>query len=107
MTNKIITAAICFAIITFTSCKKEDAAVSTSLSASSVDGLYTETSLTVQKPITHQIDANIGGYMEALPAHYSDHPTLNYPLIIYLHGQGSLGNGSQSSFIFSSARWYR
>ena len=58
--------------------------------------MYTETGLTVQTPITHNVNANIGGYLEALPAHYATILTKRYPLIIFLHGQGELGNGSIS-----------
>ncbi len=88
-----------FTIITLaTSCKKEDlASVSVSASAPGVDASYTETNFTKETLITKKIDANIGGYVECLPAHYADHPTLKFPLIIYLHGQGSLGDGSQTS----------
>ena len=84
------------AVILAASCKKEDL-TSIAANASSVDQSYTETSLPVQTAITRTIDANIGGYLEALPAHYASHPTQKFPLIIFLHGQGELGDGSQVS----------
>lgn len=96
MKTKILIVVAILITVLVISCKKEDL-TSVPVTASSFDASYTETDLTVQKPITHKIDANIGGYVEALPAHYSDHPTLKYPLIIYLHGSGSMGDGSQSS----------
>ncbi len=52
-----------------------------------------ETSLPVHTPVTHRISANVGGYYEALPARY-DSTRKKYPLILFLHGIGELGNGS-------------
>jgi predicted peptidase len=97
MKTKILIATAIVATVFFNSCTKENLTSATAINASSVEDSYTETGLTVQKPITHSVDANIGGYLEALPAHYNDHPKKHYPLIIFLHGQGQLGNGSQSS----------
>ncbi len=96
MKIELVTATIFFIVASATSCKKDDVA-SVPVSTYSVDGSYTETGLTKETLITKKIDANVGGYVECLPAHYADHPTLKYPLIIYLHGQGSCGDGSQSS----------
>lgn len=84
--------AVTFAI---QSCKKEDL-TSVPVNASSTDDDYIETGLTVQQPVTYNVDANIGGYLEALPAHYAQHSTKHYPLIIFLHGQGESGSGSTS-----------
>src|ERR1700684_3422082 len=84
------------AAVFLVSCKKESSDA-ISVSASSIGESYTETGLPVQKPVTYAVDANIGGYLEALPAHYTSHTTLRYPVIIFLHGQGEVGNGSQSS----------
>ena len=95
MKRKILIATAIFAVVLH-ACKKEDVTPVT-LNGSSVDGLYTETGSTIQTPVTYSVDANIGGYLEALPAHYINHPRLRYPLIIFLHGQGELGNGSQTS----------
>ncbi len=88
--------AIAISAVVFNSCKKDNV-TSPALSASDESSLYKETGLPVQTPITYAVDANIGGYLEALPAHYVNHPALKYPLIIFCHGQGELGNGSQSS----------
>jgi predicted peptidase len=92
----LIATAICAVVLS--SCKKENSTpLSSAVSASDVEDLYTETGLPVQKAITRTIDANIGGYLEALPKHYADHPKKKYPVIIFLHGQGEMGNGSWSS----------
>ena len=98
MKTKNLIATAIIAVVFFNSCKKENLApVTTVVTASNVDDFYTETDLTVQKAITYQIDANIGGYLEALPAHYADHPNKPYPIIFFLNGIGELGNGSQES----------
>lgn len=96
--------AIIFAVALFalalTSCNKEDSMttpLTTALAASDVSEMYTENALPVQTSITHYINANIGGYLEALPAHYNNHPKTRFPVIIFLNGSGSLGNGSKSS----------
>ena len=95
MRKQLVIATTIF-IVVFNSCKKEDL-TPVAVSTSSVDNMYTETSLPVQKAITYNVDANIGGYLEALPAHYADHTGMHYSLIIFLHGQGEIGDGSQSS----------
>ncbi len=48
-------------------------------------------------PVTTNIYSNVGGYMESLPNDYAANPTKKYPLIIFLHGSGELGNGSATS----------
>lgn len=94
--RKIFLATALAAVVVLASCKKE-ASTANALSASSVDEAYTETGIPVQKAITYNVNSNIGGYLEALPAHYVNHPGMRYPVIIFLHGQGESGNGSQSS----------
>ena len=48
---------------------------STAITASDESDMYTETLPMVQKPASRkQLMSNIGGYLEALPAHYADHP---------------------------------
>jgi predicted peptidase len=96
-TKNLIAIAIVVAVF-FNSCKKENlTSATTAITASNVDDFYTETGLTVQRAITYQIDANTGGYLEALPAHYANLLKKRYPLIIFLNGIGELGNGSQTS----------
>ena len=45
---------------------------------------------------TVAVNGNTGGFYEYLPAGYTDaaNNTKNYPLIIFIHGLGELGNGS-------------
>lgn len=52
-----------------------------------------ETQPPVQKPVSVDVNANIGGYMEALPSRY-DSTKARYPLLLFLHGVGELGNGT-------------
>src|SRR5688572_8299380 len=47
----------------------------------------------IQKAVAFNINSNIGGYYEAKPAKY-DSTTTRYPLLVFLHGQGELGNGT-------------
>lgn len=52
-----------------------------------------ETKPAIQKGITVNVNSNIGGYQQALPALY-DSTTKRYPLLVFLHGIGELGNGA-------------
>ena len=52
-----------------------------------------ETAAPIQKPITFNVTNNIGGFQQALPALY-DSTSKKYPLILFIHGTGELGNGS-------------
>ena len=51
----------------------------------------------IQKPITKTVNSVIGGYYEALPLDYATNTTKKYPLLVFLHGLGEIGNGSQAS----------
>ncbi len=103
MKTRLLIATAITAIALFNACSKENVtpadpnSISVAANTSDVEDLYTETGLTKQKAITHTINSNIGGYLEALPAHYNDHPKKLYPVIIFLHGQGEMGDGSQKS----------
>ena len=94
--KKNIVIAMAISAFVFNSCKKDNVTIPV-MSASVESSIYTETGLPVQTPVTYSVNSNIGGYLEALPAHYVNHPGMHYPVIIFLHGQGELGNGSQSS----------
>ena len=50
-------------------------------------------------PITVNINANCGGYMEYLPAGYTTNTTKKYPTIVYIHGGASFGSGSTASLL--------
>lgn len=52
-----------------------------------------ETKPAIQKGISVNVNTNIGGYMQALPFRY-DSTTKKYPLLVFLHGIGELGNGT-------------
>src|SRR6476620_2703625 len=44
------------------------------------------------KPVTRNVGEMIGGYYQALPAHYEQWG-LKYPLLVFFHGAGQYGNG--------------
>ncbi|HRO48415.1 hypothetical protein, partial [Agriterribacter sp.] len=47
-----------------------------------------------QKAVTANVHAQIGGFYESLPVDYASNPTKKYPVLIFLHGVGELGNGT-------------
>ncbi len=47
-----------------------------------------------QKAVTANVTTTIQGYYESLPVDYASNPTKKYPLLIFLHGVGELGNGT-------------
>ncbi|HTL09053.1 MAG TPA: PHB depolymerase family esterase [Chitinophagaceae bacterium] len=53
-----------------------------------------ETSPPYQQPYTVFINQYIGGYYEALPAHYAT-TDKKYPLLLFLHGGGQVGDGDK------------
>lgn len=75
-------------------CKKSDTVI-TNETRENPNNNVVETQPAVQKGITVDVNGNIGGYMEALPALY-DSTTKTYPLIVFIHGIGELGNGSSN-----------
>jgi predicted peptidase len=89
MTNKfrLLPLAVLFSL-SLIACKKEAGSNSDSNAYNSV----VETKPAVQKPVSVNVNGNIGGYQEALPALY-DSTTKKYPLLIFVHGVGELGNG--------------
>lgn len=97
MKSQSLLIAVLFILAAFSSCTKEDQTSPVAVTVSSESDQYTETLLPVQTAITKAIDSNIGGYLEALPAHYANYPHKNYPVIIFLAGQGQLGDGSQTA----------
>lgn len=78
-------------------CKKSDTVITneTRENRENPNNNIVETQPAVQKGITVDVNGNIGGYMEALPALY-DSTTKTYPLIVFIHGIGELGNGSSN-----------
>ncbi len=53
-----------------------------------------ETQPPVLSAVTKDITSNCGGYFKAIPVRY-DSGTKKYPLILFLHGQSALGNGTE------------
>lgn len=49
------------------------------------------------KLITKTINSNIKGYQESLPVDYASNPNKKYPLLIFIHGKGEVGDGSQAA----------
>lgn len=47
------------------------------------------------KKITKSFGDRIGGYLESLPVIYNNDTAKKFPLLIFLHGSGETGNGSQ------------
>lgn len=48
------------------------------------------------KKITKSFGDRIGGYLESLPVIYNNDTAKKFPLLIFLHGSGETGNGSQA-----------
>ncbi|MCL6524096.1 MAG: dienelactone hydrolase family protein [Thermoflavifilum sp.] len=55
-----------------------------------------ETQPLVQQPVYQPINPNIGGFYVALPSRY-DSTQWHYPLMIFCHGIGELGDGTANS----------
>ena len=77
----------------FISCKKESAGLNPDGSSTKPDIDITETLPPVQVAVHYNITANCAGFYRALPARY-DSTTKHYPLLIFLHGAGEMGNGT-------------
>jgi predicted peptidase len=84
---------ILLAVLSFTACKKnsEDVLFPQQPPSQPAPLPATPASL-VLKAITQPISTEIGGYYRALPSDY-DSTKEDYPVIIFLHGAGQLGNG--------------
>jgi predicted peptidase len=72
-------------IITCYSCKKESAVL--------INNDIAETQPPVQTAVSADINATCGGFYKALPARY-DSTSKKYPLLVFLHGAGEVGNGT-------------
>jgi len=70
---------------TLISCKKD--------SVSNSNNDITETLRPVQTAVSTTVNANCSGFYKALPARY-DSTTKKYPLLVFLHGSGEVGNGT-------------
>jgi pimeloyl-ACP methyl ester carboxylesterase len=93
-----LAAVLLAALCAITSCQKEiQSPNNNSINATmqpfnaSADAVV-ETALPIHTPILYNINSNVAGYYETLPARYSL-TTKKYPLIIFIHGIGELGTG--------------
>lgn len=89
MHTRISWASISLLALLATACKKDAA-----LPVAPAPNDLIETTPPYQQPLTININQYIGGYYEALPTHYQV-TTKKYPLLIFLHGGGQLGDGAQ------------
>lgn len=48
-------------------------------------------------PVTKKVSAYIKGYYESLPVSYATQPTKKFPLLIFIHGKGEVGDGSATA----------
>lgn len=89
-------------VMAATSCKKdasdpgEDGAGNPGTKPPPTENKYNnvvETKQPIQKAVSVNVNSNIGGYHEALPYLY-DSTTKRYPLLVFIHGVGELGNGT-------------
>ncbi|MFT3936569.1 MAG: PHB depolymerase family esterase [Chitinophagaceae bacterium] len=82
-------ALLVFIVVASFSCKKDD-----SIPVAPPNNDIVETTPPYQKPYTVNINDYVGGYYEALPNHYQV-TTKKYPLLIFLHGGGQVGDGDK------------
>ena len=99
MTLKPLSAATLLAtLLLLTSCKKDFLSQNSgTLNGPAISGNSTaddvlETALPVHTPILYNINSNVAGYYETLPARYRL-TTKKYPMILFIHGIGELGTG--------------
>ena len=97
MPLKLIAALLLSTLYLLTSCKKEIKADNESINAGTIASNtvaddVVETALPVHKPVLYNINSNVAGYYETLPARYSL-TTKKYPMILFIHGIGELGTG--------------
>ena len=91
---KQMIARLCYALIIPTllfSCKKDSISENAANTRPDLDII--ETSPPVQVAVSEKISDNCFGFYRALPARY-DSTSKKYPLLIFLHGSGEMGNGT-------------
>jgi len=84
--------ALATSALLITACKKDVAADNSNNANNSIDNTP-ETAPAIQTAVSMDINSNIGGFYKALPARY-DSSSKQYPLMIFVHGVGELGNGT-------------
>jgi dienelactone hydrolase len=89
----LLTAALLVCLLV--SCKKSiDAVTGQAITGTSSVDNYQEAGPPIQTMMSKKVSNLVWGYVEALPASYALHPEIKYPLIIYLHGKGGMGDGT-------------
>lgn len=84
------------AAISLLACKKQ-------LPVDPSSDAYIETQPPILSAVSKPINADIGGYYIALPAHYQE-SSKKYPLLLFIHGGGQYGNGnSDLPYLLSDA----
>ncbi|PWU01541.1 MAG: hypothetical protein C5B52_07205 [Bacteroidetes bacterium] len=79
---------------TFLSCKKDNASPGgDGDNGTKPDLNAVETIKPIQTAISTTINANCKGFYSAVPGHY-DSNSRKYPLMVFIHGVGELGNGT-------------
>jgi len=86
-------AVVCLALLCFTSCQKdlvvpEEEAVTAETVASDA---IVETTPPVWTSVVSNVNSNVAGFWQGVPAKYSQNPSKSYPLILFIHGIGELG----------------
>jgi predicted peptidase len=74
------------------SCKKHGVNPASGKAITALNDLV-ETEPPIQVPILLRINDAFGGFYSAVPAHYTE-TTKKYPLLIFFHGAGQLGDGN-------------
>jgi len=98
------------AITLFAACKKQDQVYSdntgktdntVAVGNGADPNALRETAPAIQKAVSFSVSGAIAGYQEALPARY-DSTTKKYPLLIFIHGTGEMGNGGADLSLVSN-----
>ncbi|RYG49849.1 MAG: hypothetical protein EOO01_12020, partial [Chitinophagaceae bacterium] len=78
--------AVCLLILGASSCKKDS-------TTEAPQNDIAETKPAIQTAVSVPVNGNCGGFYKAVPARY-DSGSKKYPLLIFIHGVGELGNGT-------------
>ncbi len=82
-----------FALLVLSSCQKENDLTSVDRVLSPSQSSARDSIYMILSATSKAINSKIGGYYQALPSNY-DKTTQVYPLLVYMHGAGQIGNGN-------------
>jgi dienelactone hydrolase len=90
----VLVLASAFALV-FSSCKKDvivnqEESITAEVSSNATANDVVETSPPVWKSVVYNVNSNVAGFWQGVPARYSL-TTKKYPLIVFIHGIGELG----------------